>query len=113
MLYIFLDESGDLGFDFEKQSTTDFFVVTLLLVRGAANRKAIDKGTERTLKNKINVSKQKKKVQNELKGVRTSLKVKEYFYRQVRSAEFQIFTIVLNKRRVYSYLREQKAILYN
>ena len=29
--YIFLDESGDLGFDFEKKRTTKYFVVTFYL----------------------------------------------------------------------------------
>ena len=32
MAHIFLDESGDLGFDFTKKRTTKYFVVTLLFV---------------------------------------------------------------------------------
>jgi hypothetical protein len=71
-----LDESGDVGFDFDKASTTSYFVVTLLLVRGEKNRKAMDKGVERTLKNKVNVGKTKKKSENELKGAKTALPVK-------------------------------------
>jgi hypothetical protein len=30
-MYIFLDESGDLGFDFTKRKTSKFFVMTLLV----------------------------------------------------------------------------------
>ncbi len=30
MPYIFMDESGDLGFDFDKSGTTNYFVITLL-----------------------------------------------------------------------------------
>lgn len=30
MAYIFLDESGDLGFDFIKKKTSKFFIVTCL-----------------------------------------------------------------------------------
>ena len=40
MAYIFLDESGDLGFDFTKQKTTKFFVVTILFVD---NKRSIEK----------------------------------------------------------------------
>jgi len=32
MSYIFLDESGDLGFDFTKHKTSSVFVVTFLFV---------------------------------------------------------------------------------
>jgi hypothetical protein len=32
MAYIFLDESGDLGFDFSKKKTSQYFVVTFLFV---------------------------------------------------------------------------------
>jgi len=30
MAYIFMDESGDLGFDFSKKKTTTFFLVTFI-----------------------------------------------------------------------------------
>ena len=33
MAYIFLDESGDLGFNFKKKKTSKYFVVTFLFVR--------------------------------------------------------------------------------
>lgn len=112
-MYIYLDESGDLGFDFNKRATTDYFVVTLLLVRNKQNKIKIDKAVERTLKNKINVGKRAKKPENELKGTKTSLGVKEYFYRQIEKAEFEIYTIALNKRRVFKYLQENHERLYN
>jgi len=32
MAYIFLDESGDLGFDFSKKRTLKFFIITFLFV---------------------------------------------------------------------------------
>lgn len=32
MAYIFMDESGDLGFDFSKQKTSRYFVITFLMI---------------------------------------------------------------------------------
>ncbi|MBI5221243.1 MAG: DUF3800 domain-containing protein, partial [Candidatus Magasanikbacteria bacterium] len=33
MSFIFLDESGDLGFDFTKNKTSKFFVISFLFVK--------------------------------------------------------------------------------
>ncbi|MDA8415385.1 MAG: DUF3800 domain-containing protein [Desulfobacteraceae bacterium] len=74
-MIIYLDESGDLGFDFNKPKTSRKFVITLLVCQ---NRDAIDcfrKAVSRTLKNKINHKKGDRKVQ-ELKGTGTSFEVK-------------------------------------
>ncbi len=40
MAYVFLDESGDLGFNFKKKKTSKIFVVTCLF---AENKKLIEK----------------------------------------------------------------------
>ena len=40
MAYIFLDESGDLGFDFSKKRTTKYFVITVLFT---LNKRPIEK----------------------------------------------------------------------
>ena len=34
MTYIFLDESGDLGFNFRKKKTSKYFIVTFLFTTG-------------------------------------------------------------------------------
>ena len=40
MAYIFLDESGDMGFDFTKAKTSKYFVITCLFV---ANKRPVEK----------------------------------------------------------------------
>ena len=35
MAHIFLDESGDLGFNFKKKKTSKFFIVTFLFIEGS------------------------------------------------------------------------------
>lgn len=54
MSYIFLDESGDLGFDFNKKKTSKFFIVTFLFMEN--NKLSIEKIIKKThfeLKKKI------------------------------------------------------------
>ena len=43
MLYLYLDESGDLGFDFFAKKPSKYFTVTVMLVQGTENRKKIAK----------------------------------------------------------------------
>ncbi len=113
-MIIYLDESGDLGFDFDKPRTSKKFVITLLI---SDNPKASDgfrKAVRRTLKNKIN-RKRGKIFCQELKGTGTNQKIKEYFYRNLPLSGWSIYCIILNKKRVYDRLqtRPGKKKLYN
>lgn len=112
-MHIYLDESGDLGFDFGKKATATYFIITLLVVKDQKDLRKINKAVERTLKNKINVSKRGKKQENELKGSKTSIAIKKYFFRQLEEAHLEIYTIALNKKRVYGDLKKKKERLYN
>lgn len=111
-MVIFLDESGDLGFDFTKAKTTKKFVITLLVCETKDSIDGFKKAVRRTLKNKLN---QKKHKISELKGTKTTIAVKEYFYRQIPCDGWQIYTVVLNKRRVFDELQKtrSKKKLYN
>src|SRR3989337_3030128 len=107
MLYLYLDESGDLGFDFFAKKPSKYFTVTVMLVQGMDNRKKIAKAVKRTLQNKF------PKQRTELKGSKQSIEVKRYFYRHVESVPFEIYDLTLNKRRVYDYLSQKKDRVYN
>ncbi len=82
-MYIFLDESGDLGVELSKPGTSQHFVITLLLTPTQNARRGVEKAIERTIRNKIRKGKKGKIATLELKGTNTSLEVKQYFYRQV------------------------------
>jgi len=111
-MIIFLDESGDLGFDFSKSKTSRKFVITLLVCENMEAMAGLRRGVRRTLKNKLNA---KKNRSQELKGTNTTLPVKEYFYRHLSSGGWQIYSVILNKQRVYENLRTKlgKKKLYN
>lgn len=112
-MHIYLDESGDLGFDFTKQGTSRFFVITLLVIHSNEVNKKMLKMVERTIKEKINRNKKGKDVILELKGSNTDIGVKGYFYRHIKDDQFEIFTLILNKARVAQKLRDKKEKLYN
>jgi len=106
--YLYVDESGDLGFDFFAKSPSKFFTVCVLLVKGSEQNRAILSAVRQTIRRKL-----PRREHAELKGTRTSLTVKQYFYGLVKEIPFQVFALTLNKRRVYQDLQSNKDRLYN
>jgi hypothetical protein len=94
-MYIFLDESGDLGFDFTKKGTSAFFVVTLLVIEEPCSIKTISLAVTKTLK-KINY---KKNCANELKGAHTPIQVKKYFLDKTADSNWILYAIVVDKKK--------------
>ena len=113
MLYLYLDESGDLGFDFVNKRPSKYFTICILLISGAEDRKRVVKMIERTLRRKLNPKNKRRRYIQELKGSQTTLEIKKYFYRNLRKVPFEIYSITLNKKRVYSHLIEDKSRVYN
>lgn len=113
MLYLYLDESGDLGFDFVTKNPSKFFVVTILVVQGQDNNRQIINGVRKTIQRKLNPPGKRKRLVQELKGTGTILEIKKYFYNQLKDINFKIYTIILNKKRVYKDLAGKKNRLYN
>jgi len=109
MWYLYLDESGDLGFDFINKKPSKFFTVTILAIRGQ-NNKQLSKAVKITLWRKFNI---KKQTIEELKGSKCPLAIKKYFYNRVASIKFALYSITLNKIRVYERLRKDKERVYN
>lgn len=114
-MFIFLDEAGDLGFDFSKAGTSKTFTITLLVCHDTQTLQGIQKAVKRTLKNKVNSGKKKKRIVQELKGNSTTHEVKSYFLRQMPPDGWEVLTIVLHKENAYDHLRTTvgKQKLYN
>ena len=113
MWYLYLDESGDLGFDFVNKNPTRYFVISILLIKSERDRKIISGSVKRTLRHKINPKGKRNRFAKELKGTSTTLAIKQYFYSHARPAEFSIYSLTLNKRRVFDYLAKDKSRVYN
>ena len=114
-MFIYLDESGDLGYNFEKRKTTKKFVITLLVCDSDVARKEFDKAVRRTLKNKLNRRKKNSRFRTELKGIGTAVIVKKYIFRNIKTNRWAIYSLILNKNRVDTNLQTNfgKKKLYN
>jgi hypothetical protein len=113
MLFLYLDESGDLGFDFVNKKPSRYFVVTVLAVQDQDDNRRLIKGVQKTLRRKLNPRRRRSRITEELKGTGTTFQVKRYFYDQVKEIDFKIYTIVLNKRQLFNQLADNKARVYN
>jgi len=113
MWNLYLDESGDLGFDFVNKKPSKFFVITILAISSQrANRQLIN-SVKKTLARKLNSRRKRKRLVQELKGTGTTLGVKKYFYNQVKDIKFGVYSVVLNKKKLYKNLTENKDRVYN
>jgi hypothetical protein len=113
MRYLYLDESGDLGFDFVNKKPSKFFTVAVLVVDGRdANRKLIA-AAKKTLARKMNPKGKRARCSQELKGTTTHIGVKRYFYEQIRNVPFGLYSITLGKKRLFRKLSDDKERIYN
>ena len=113
-MIIFLDESGDLGFDFQKKKSSNFFVITLLVCHNKAATDSFKTAVNRTLKNKLNQRKKSRIVQ-ELHATKIKFEIKKYFYNQIKNFDWSIYVVILNKKNVFENLTSKlgKKKLYN
>lgn len=113
-MHIFLDESGDLGFDFENKSPSKYFVITLLACSDKYTVDNFRSAVKKTLKNKVNHN--KKKTDNELKASKALNKTKKYFYGYIHdNNNWHLYSIVLNKQALLKSLDKKPDVkhLYN
>jgi len=113
MWWLFLDESGDLGFDFVNKNPSKFFTVCILAVSRKSALQALSRAVARTLRRKLNPSKKRSRFVEELKGSSTAVAVKNYAWRHVEDVQFGIYCITLDKRKVYKRLADNKHRTYN
>lgn len=113
MWYLYLDESGDLGFDFVNKKPSKFFTVTILALQTQENNRTLIKAVNKTLKRKLNPKGKRRRIVRELKGSSTTIEIKKYFYEQVKNIKFALYCISLNKKRVYPELIKDKPRVYN
>ena len=107
MGYIFLDESGDLGFNFKKLKTSKYFVVAFLFVENKSSIEKIVKKTHAELKKKY------KRRFGVLHSVKERPITRQRLLKRLNEKDCAIMTIYLNKGKVYTKLQDEKQVLYN
>lgn len=108
MAYVFFDESGDLGFDFSKFRTSKYFVLTFLFVE---KKRPIEKIVRKIFRG------MSKKGRQHHSGILHCYKETPALRRKLLTLLAQknisLMTIYLNKRKIYTKLQDEKAVLYN
>ncbi|MBU1087145.1 MAG: DUF3800 domain-containing protein [Candidatus Omnitrophica bacterium] len=113
MWFLYLDESGDLGFDFVNKKPSKYFTITVLAISDIIRNRMMLKAVDKVLKRKLNPRKQRKRIVLELKGTKTTIEIKKYFYNQLKDIKFGIYSITLNKKKLFSQLASNKDRVYN
>jgi hypothetical protein len=111
--FLYLDESGDLGFDPDKRGRSRHFTICILAVRTPTRNRTIAAAVRKTINRRLNPKGKRHRLVEELKGSATSLSVKQFFFRQLTGVHFGIYGLTLNKERLYPYLQKEKERFYN
>ncbi|MEK7168963.1 MAG: DUF3800 domain-containing protein [Patescibacteria group bacterium] len=107
MSYIFIDESGDLGFDKEKYNSK-YFIITALFIPEKKPLEKIVKKVYSTLRKKI-----KAIGGGVLHSVKEKPATRKRLLKLLLKLELSIMVICLDKSKVYTDLQNEKHILYN
>lgn len=107
MGYIFLDESGDLGFDFSKKRTTSFFIITVFYVK---NKRNVERVVKTVFKELFKKHKHKSGV---LHANKENKITRKKLLSKLNELDIKVMVIYLNKNKVYTKLQNEKNILYN
>jgi hypothetical protein len=108
MSFIFLDESGDLGFNFRKKKTSRYFIITCLFTN--------DKGPVEKIVKKIFKGFKKIEIKNHhgtLHCYKEKAITKQRVLQYLNDKNVSIIAIYLNKATVYTRLQDEKHVLYN
>lgn len=111
-MFIYLDESGDLGFDWSKPRTSRYFTITLLVCDSMLVVRGFEAAVKRTLRQKLNPKSKRNRWVTELKGTNTTLEVKRYFYRHVPREGWGLYSVTIDKQRIAGQSIDKQR-LYN
>ncbi len=108
MAYVFLDESGDLGFNFTKKKTSRYFVITCMFVE---NPKPIRRIVKKVFSSFTR--RQKKHHPGVLHCSKETPETRTRVLNELCKQPVRILSIYLNKAKVYTRLQDEKQVLYN
>ncbi len=92
-MIIYLDESGNLGFDFKQKNTSRYLVIGLLVCWDDVAHASIIRAIKKTLKNKL------PRNTPELKGSDLALPIKKYFLKEVsKPKNWCLYTAIADKK---------------
>ncbi len=105
--YIFLDESGDLGFSPSKRSSK-YFVISILFIKDKRPLEKIAKKVHGMLRKKV-----KRLSGGVLHCYKEKPATRKRLLQYIAKQDCKIMTIWLDKSKVYTKLKNEKHLLYN
>ena len=105
--YVFLDESGDLSFSFEKKGVTNNFIVTILFTKDIRKLEKVVKNVIRWIKRRH------KKHVGCLHAYHEDPQTRQKLLQAIAGLRCDVIVICLNKKKVYTRLHDEKQVLYN
>ena len=105
MNYILLDESGDLGFKL-KRGSSQHFIITVIFTQSKRPLEKIARNVHRSLSKKF------KKV-GALHAYQETLITRKRILQGINKKDCSVLAIILNKKKVYTKLQDEKTVLYN
>jgi hypothetical protein len=103
-MYIFLDESGDLGFS---ENSSKWFLFTMAVIDDPRKLEHVIKKIRKTL------NKKHKRKHSELHSYHVDTITRKRVLKALVELDISVVTIILNKEKVYIGLKDQKNHLYN
>jgi hypothetical protein len=110
MTVIYMDESGDLGFDLNKKRTSKNFLITFLF---SSKPKLTDKIVSKIFKSMDQAKRSKHSGTLHCSHEHLKIKLKMLNLIKQHQDDLAIMVIRLNKQKVYARLQNEKDVLYN
>lgn len=102
-MHVFVDDSGDGGFKFDKGSSTHLVMAACVF----RNPLEIEK-----LSGRLQECRDRRSHRQEFKHNKTRDKTKDHFFEVIRDVQFKIRTIIIDKSLIYEpYLRSSPSVL--
>ncbi|MFP3946905.1 MAG: DUF3800 domain-containing protein [Archaeoglobaceae archaeon] len=102
MVYVFVDESGDLGFT---TRASKYYVIACVATEDLSEVGGVFKKVRRTIKKKRDIP--------EFKFTKTNIKTRKLILKKLAKLDISISGVVLRKNTVYPHLRSEKQLLRN
>lgn len=107
-MFIFIDESGDLGCDLSKRGTSKKFTIAMLVCYSNQSQHKIMNAVKKTIRRKLNHGK-KQGIVHELKGSGTKIQIKAYFFSLLPDNGWEIYSITADKEKLKPHLEKKKG----
>ncbi len=107
MVYLYIDESGDLGFG---KKGSKYFVITCVKINDDKTNISFKRIPKQVRQRKL---KKKTKSQSELKFSNSSPLIRKQFLEKAAKLNIEVYSLIINKEYTQQKLKDNLPVLYN